>query len=210
MLIDIHTHHPAEHIAIRNWRYGTEEMPQTDYYSIGIHPWDAEADSIDNAFIAAAENALAIGECGLDKRRRTSPASQERLFRSQIELSERLCKPLIVHCVQCYGKTLSIYKELKPAQPWIMHGCYASAEWIAEAVKAGMYISIGAAQLTLKRGAGVAAATPVEHILLETDEAHNTLDATYATIAQIKGIAQQELEAAIERNFRSIFPRIEL
>src|SRR5690554_4049622 len=109
--IDIHTHHlhnSPEVLEIQNLRAG-EDRPETkathvSYLSYGVHPWDADrADRVallDQIF--DIQNLSAIGECGLDKFQGGDLATQTRLFKKHIELSEKLNKPVLIHCVSYF------------------------------------------------------------------------------------------------------------
>ena len=199
MKIDIHTHisrHPEDTRSIVNWRWGKPE-PEHEEYSVGVHPWDADRDVDWTKFREAAANAVAIGECGIDKLRPVDMQKQIEVFEKQIEIAEKIGKSVIVHCVKCFGKLMEIRRRMMCRQTWIIHGCYASTEWIREAEKEGMYFSIGPAQLDMKRGPEMAKSIDINRLLTETDERQESIEETYKRIEEIRG---EEIEEFVWNN----------
>lgn len=114
-------------------------------YSVGVHPWDA-AGPVDwdelEAFLRHPA-VVAVGECGLDALRGPSLEAQERVFRRQVELAERLRKPVVLHVVRAMEPLLRIKREMAPAQPWIWHGFRGKPEQARQLVRAGIAVSLG-------------------------------------------------------------------
>ena len=99
----------------------------------GIHPWQA-----DKAFgVPDLSGKLAIGECGLDALRGPSLEVQEEVFRGQIALSERLGKPLIIHCVKALDRLLKVQKTPIPSQKWMFHGFRGKPQQLRSLLDAG-------------------------------------------------------------------------
>ena len=91
-------------------------------FTVGIHP-SSPADDIElNDLSSLAEEIMSsddskllfgIGECGLDFYRKRQPAEiQERSFRYQIELANRLGLPVIVHSREAMEQTLAILARI--------------------------------------------------------------------------------------------------
>ncbi len=168
---DIHTHgrtspdiicsvEPSEGLS---GQYGTA------WFSVGIHPWStvervhtATWDALEK--LAADSRVVAIGEAGLDKHRGGSQAYQEEVFLRHVELSEKLHKPLIIHCVGRYGRMLELRQKLRPTQLWIIHGFSGKPELARQLVAAGFGISLGH-----KADPAVAAIVPPNRLFHETD-----------------------------------------
>lgn len=119
------------------------------WYSVGIHPWrteepipDALWDSLEAAL--GEPNVVAVGECGLDKLRGGSPATQEAVFLRQAELSEKYELPLIIHCVGRYGRLMELHRKLSPRQLWVVHGFRGKPELARQLAAQGIAVSIGA------------------------------------------------------------------
>ena len=86
-------------------QYSTSECRL--YCTVGIHPHDAEKDSMNNPdYIAKLETMItdnklyvvAVGECGLDfDRNFSSPEHQKMVFTEQVKLAGRVGLPLFLH-----------------------------------------------------------------------------------------------------------------
>ncbi len=93
-------------------------------HAIGIHPWYV-SDLPENV-ISDLENLLVsnidvhIGEIGLDKCKNDF-YKQEELFILQLELAEKLKRPVHVHCVRAWGEMLPILKGHKDLK-YLFHG----------------------------------------------------------------------------------------
>lgn len=192
MIIDSHTHHdrPGAVVNIDPTMLGkaNPELLADRRYSVGIHPWNAPL-ATEHTFtrlsnLALRPEVVAIGECGLDtvheSYRRDSRGDivqsvpdlglQESVLMQHILLSERLCKPLVLHVVKRFPEIMRLRNKLRPAMPWVIHGFRGKPGLAAQLVKAGFYLSYGEhfnEQSVL--------ATPPERILVETDESPLTL-----------------------------------
>lgn len=161
--VDVHTHVPApDGRAIVSATPG-QGLGSAPYYSVGIHPWEADASQLAALeTIAADKRVVAIGECGLDKLRGPDMQSvQMPVFVAQAQLAEKLGKPLIIHCVRAYGEVMTLHRRMQPSVPWIMHGFNRSDNLARQLTEAGIYLSIPA-------GKRIPAVDP-RFILHETD-----------------------------------------
>ena len=136
--VNIHTHYnnhigDNEFVEIQN--IDVDNIVNVDvshFYSIGIHPWNLKSQNLkisETQKLGDLEsqclgdlNIKAIGECGLDRACDVDFEIQKEVFIKQIELSEQIAKPLIIHAVRTYPDIISIRKEIKAKQPWIIHG----------------------------------------------------------------------------------------
>ena len=176
--LDVHTHAPS-HGAIVNLYSGDTLPADADYFSVGIHPWYADRaqpgdrEVIEN--MAADPRVVAIGECGLDRRNGPGLEVQMPVFISQIELSERVGKPLIIHAVGTFSEVLALKKSMRPDQPWIIHGFIAKETLAQQLASAGIYLSLplkakGLHEERRKHLEHLAKVLPRELILTESDE----------------------------------------
>lgn len=147
MIRDAHHHGLPDPEAINNVRLGPENLPDADVpLSIGLHPWDTttHADALSRLEDAASDpRVVAIGECGIDLLKGAPAELQETVFREHIRVSELLKKPLIIHAVRSSHIILRLQRELKPIQPWIIHGFRGNTKAAAQLHNAGIYTSIG-------------------------------------------------------------------
>ena len=189
------------------------------YAAIGRHP--NEATGYDDAVtaelreLAAHPRCLAIGETGLDDYRDYAPrGDQERAFRAQIELAHELGKPLVIHTRAAEDDTISTLAEHAGGLEVILH-CFSMPDRLEECLAHGWWISFAGNVTYLKaRELAYAAETaPLDRIMVETDAPYLTPQAlrkhrnqpafvvhTARFVAERRGIAYEELEAAVEDN----------
>lgn len=212
MILDCHTHRnaPAPDAIISISPIGF--VSQCDQaWSTGLHPWDLDLYCADNLRIkdeiwvelvaaAASPDVVAIGECGIDLSHGGLLATQMLTFRKQALLAERLRKPLIIHAVKAHDIITSMKKDLKPEQPWIIHG-FRNKPTIAEIyLKAGCWLSFGE-----KFSPEALDITPLDRILAETDESSLSIN---SIIMRLEESSQKNLRDAIIANgkiFKSRF-----
>ncbi|MBS3965370.1 MAG: TatD family hydrolase [Methylomonas sp.] len=182
------------------------------FFSIGIYPWFIERQAVDVALAVLAEccqdeRVLAVGECGLDKCISTVFDVQLAVFARQVALSERIGKPLVIHCVRAFNELQQLRKTLSPTQVWIVHGFSGHRVLAEQLVKQGFYLSFGKA--LLQGGDKIAEtlrATPPDRWFLETDEAAGLqIGAVYQAAAKIAGLDSRALQERIYDNFKRVF-----
>ncbi len=192
--------------------------------AVGIHPGDAaDATDADIAAIeqlAADEKAVAIGEIGLDYHyEEYCPRDvQKRWFTAQLELANRLSLPVVVHDREAHEDVFRLLKTYRPHG--VVHCFSGSVESARELIKLGLYIGIGGV-VTFKNArktVEVAAETPLDRLLLETDAPYlapvphrgHRCDSTLIrhtadTIAELRGIPVEELLDITANNARTLF-----
>lgn len=140
---DIHTHNPEADDAVINLEPGWP-LRQGALYSVGWHPWWPDPDMawVENS--ATDPRVVIIGECGIDKLRGIGSVDEQLdLTRRHAELSERLNKPLLLHIVGAWNEIMALRRQMKPTQPWIIHGFRGKPQLARQLLDAGFYISIG-------------------------------------------------------------------
>ncbi len=143
------------------------------YAAVGFHP--ENLDDVPEDYpeqlskLCTHKKVVAIGETGLDYHWDTPRDLQKRVFEEQIKLSLDLKMPLVVHDREAHGDTFDFLRKYKPKA--LIHCFSGSVELMKEAVKLGMYISLGGA-VTFKNARHsieVARDIPIDRLLLETD-----------------------------------------
>jgi len=206
-ILDIHTHSQPEvkynYEVIENC-YPEDFNPRVGkHYSLGVHPWYIEVNGFHwDAMYAKANHpqVLAIGEAGLDKFSEVSMGTQEVFFKKQIELSEELQKPLIIHGVKTEQQLFRIRKEMKPSQPWILHGFRGGKQQAERFIKQDFYVSIG-----LRYNEECFDAIPLDHLFLETDTEKIDINELYKDVAFYYSLTQSELKDRIKNNISFVF-----
>ena len=204
---NIHTHvsvHPeSEILSLAPEELSTDN--RSSYASVGIHPWTLTKENADIQWEALREfikdkRIIAIGECGLDNLKGPSMELQTAVFKQEAALAENSSLPLIIHCVKAFNELIQLKKEISPCQPWIIHGFRGKLPLALDCIRHGFYLSIGShfQENTLK-------AIPLDRLFIETDESEESIGSIYQRIAETKGISQQELIEAINKNLREVF-----
>ena len=204
---NIHTHvsiHPESEIL----SLAPEELftdNRSLYASVGIHPWTLTEENADIQWKALCESIkdkriVAIGECGLDKLKGPSMELQTAVFKQEAALAEDSSLPLIIHCVKAFNELIQLKKEISPRQSWIIHGFRGKLPLALDCIRHGFYLSIGShfQENTLKT-------IPLDRLFIETDESEESIGSIYQRVAETKGISQQELLEAINKNVREVF-----
>ena len=210
--INLHTHQfskDSEVIEIVNqypWAFDAS-IPN---YSIGIHPWFIDENRLAADLDCIAEKlqlapCLALGECGLDKRIDIPIAVQMSVFRKQLEIAKQTHKPIVLHCVAAYDEVIAIKKEMKIANPMIVHG-FSKNEQVAQSLlNNGFYLSFGKYLVRNPEMEKVLKFVPENQILLETDTIEESIYQVYEKAAAVKGISVAEMKAIFFDNFSRIF-----
>ena len=210
---------PSRQAALR----AAETYPEV-YAAIGHHPNEATGytPQITEELreLARHPRCLAIGETGLDDFRNYAPRpDQERAFDDQIALAHELSKPLIIHTRAAEDDTITWLTTKAQGLEVIMH-CFSMPTRLDECLANGWWISF-AGNVTYPKAQDLAEAavqTPLDRLLVETDAPYLTPQVVrkernrpaYVThtarfIAERRGIAYAELEAAVEANAAKLF-----
>jgi TatD DNase family protein len=143
----------------------------------GLHPMAAhlwgERTAEDLTGLLAAENAVAVGEIGLDGQLDfPPPAVQEKAFRGQLRLARESGLPVVLHCRRATGRLLEILREEGAGKRGgIWHGFSGSRETAEAAIELGFALSFGG-PLTwpgARRSPEVLKMLPAEWIVIESD-----------------------------------------
>lgn len=167
---DIHTHLLPQDPGTALVCIGNGPLPadQGHWFSVGLHPWDVTGDDekILQSIGEMAQNpqALAIGECGFDTLKGPAHDLQEQAFIRQVDISERLHKPMILHVVRDFDTVIRLRKQLKPTQSWLIHGFRGGPQQADQLHTHGIQVSLG-----LKANPQTLQQIPSDRLFLETD-----------------------------------------
>ena len=145
------------------------------YPTAGMHPHDAaESDALTREGIEALcrrPECVAVGETGLDWFRNRAPrVAQLDNFAWQLDLAQRLGKPVVIHCREAHADTVHAL-ETFPLATGVMH-CWSMGPAELEPYLAhGLMISFSGIVTYPKNEhlRAAAAAVPDERLLVETD-----------------------------------------
>lgn len=214
MFYNLHTHKFSNHpdcLELVN-QYPQEFDATIPFYSIGIHPWYIVENRIEEDLKTIeeklqAENCLAIGECGLDKRIDIAFDLQEEIFRKQLFLAEKYQKPVVIHCVASFQEVIEIKNELKVTVPLIIHGFSKKEQLAKQLIDNGFYLSFGKYLLRNPELESVFQSVPNDRFFLETDTIDETIEDVYALASKYKNIENSALQEIVGMNFEKVFKK---
>jgi len=197
--------------------------------SVGIHPHEAEKELLNSTapLVERARDAkvVGLGETGLDYFYEHSPREQQAVnFRWHIAAARETGLPLIVHTRDADVDTIDILRgEMgKGAFAGLIH-CFTGTRRLAEAaLDLGFYISASGIA-TFKKSEELRAVlrdVPLDRLLVETDAPYLApvpmrgkrnepafVVHTAAAMAELKGVAPEELARATTDNFYRLFAK---
>lgn len=217
-LYDIHTHKPPllqeeddyrSSYILNVFPLGFEDAKDSTlkcFFSCGIHPWYAEDAASQLAFLAeiiSDNRIVAVGEAGYDKLRGPDMKDQQKVFEYQVDLSEQLKKPLIIHCVKGWDQLFVSKKRCMPKQPWIIHGYRNKPELTKQLLTHDFYFSIGQ-----KYNDHSVRTIPVDHLFCETDTAEVSIRSVYDDLSKTLNLKTEILAQKVESNIKSVFSQL--
>jgi TatD DNase family protein len=195
------------------------------FATVGVHPENTEGEEPDVArLVALAQHprVIGIGETGLDYYwHKDQPEWQRERFRVHIRAARQSARPLVIHTRDSAEDTIRILREEQAGEVGgVMHCFTESLEIARAALDLGFYISFSGI-VTFKNSAQVkevAAAVPLDRILIETDSPYlapvpyrgklnepSYVPEVAKEIARLRGIGIEEVAAATSANFSRLF-----
>lgn len=195
------------------------------YAAVGIHPENCggctagDLDAI--RALAQLPKTVAIGEIGLDYYWAENPPRdfQQQVLRQQLALARELALPVIIHDREAHADTLAIVREF-PGVTGVFHCFSGSPEMARELLKMGWYLGFDGpvTYKNARRAPEVAAVTPLDRMLIETDSPYMTPvpyrgrrnDSGYVhlvaeKLAEWKGVTPEEMACVTTENGKRLF-----
>ena len=204
---------------------GLAETYPNVYASVGVHPdhEDCTEPTVEE-LVALADHpkVVAIGETGLDYFRLTGDLEWQReRFRTHIRAARASRKPLVIHTRAAADDTLRIMREEQAGEAGGVMHCFTESLAVAEAaIELGFYISFSGI-VTFKNAAAlreVAAAIPLERMLIETDSPYlapvphrgqtnqpGFVKHVAEEIARVRGTTAEKVGETTTQNFFRLF-----
>ena len=195
------------------------------YATVGIHPHNAIRldQNVLNKLgeISRHPKVVAIGEIGLDYYRNLSPReAQKKAFEAQLSLAEELELPVVIHDREAHSDILEIISRFKGKVSGIMHCFSGDKEMAEQIIELGFLVSF-AGNVTYPNAHKLretARWIDLDSILIETDSPWLPPQAMRGKrnepcflpfiareIAELKGIATEELAEATTMNAKEIY-----
>lgn len=173
----------------------------------GIHPWQAADQNVEFAVTDAMfADADAVGETGLDFVCGVDRVAQDRLFRLHLDAAQRLCLPVVLHCVRAFEPVMNILREYR-LRAVIFHGFIGSEQQATRAVGRGYYLSFGPATTRSPRTVAALRSVPLERIFAETDDTGADIADVYEMICRVRGVEMETLKERLAQNYYDIFDK---
>ncbi len=195
------------------------------YAAVGIHPENCggctagDLDAI--RALAQQPKTVAIGEIGLDYYWAENPPRdfQQQVLRQQLALARELALPVIIHDREAHADTLAIVREFRGVTG-VFHCFSGSPEMARELLKMGWYLGFDGpvTYKNARRAPEVAAVTPLDRMLIETDSPYMTPvpyrgrrnDSGYVhlvaeKLAEWKGVTPEEMARVTTENGKRLF-----
>ena len=142
-------------------------------FAIGVHPQVVPQEALldPDAIAAAADGAVAIGECGLDGGT-GEPAKQEAMFRAHIRAARSRKLPLVIHVLRAHDLAPWILREERAHEVGgVLHSYSGGAALVPIYRDLGLAFSFAGpiTFATARRPIEAALAVPDELLLVETD-----------------------------------------
>ncbi|MFH1056734.1 MAG: TatD family hydrolase [Candidatus Micrarchaeota archaeon] len=185
------------------------------YPAIGLSPHDVLKTDVEKELEYVEKNAakaIAVGEIGLDFHYFKQPEEQKKLekaFAAQLEIAERLGKPVVVHSRDAEEKTIEILSSYE--MPRVLH-FFLLPKLLGKALDAGLYVSVPT--LKSKDQKKMFADVPLEKLFLETDSPYGTntgqrnepsnVIASYERLAEIRKTPLKEIALMLFGNFKTV------
>ncbi|MGA2247140.1 MAG: TatD family hydrolase [Verrucomicrobiota bacterium] len=153
------------------------DYPGQLFSTAGVHPHDSRNCTMDTIAelrrLAALEQVVAIGECGLDFNRDFSPRpQQEKWFEAQVALAEELQMPLFLHERDADQRFSEILTAVRKSVPAVVHCFTGSRESLKMYLDMGLHIGITGWICDERRGEPLRELVreiPLDQLMIETD-----------------------------------------
>ncbi|GLY03374.1 MULTISPECIES: TatD family hydrolase [Actinoplanes] len=215
-------------VASSQWGADLAERHESVLAAVALHPNDApRVDDLDESLraieaLAARPRVRGVGETGMDTFRTGDEgrAAQEESFRAHIAIAKRHGKALIIHDRQAHAEVLRILDDEGAPEKVVMHCFSGDAEFAAECVRRGFFLSFAGTVTFASAGnlREAAAITPPEQMMVETDAPYLTptpfrgrpnasylIPITMRALAQARGVDLDTLCATVSANGERVF-----
>lgn len=168
--VDVATSERSKNLAMR--------FPERVLWSAGLHPHEAEQwPAVRDRIAELAQDASAIGECGLDWYRNLAPREEQMVaFGEQLELASGLGKPIIVHCRDAFKDVHDLLQSADLGERAVLHCWTGGSKWTKRFDELGVTFSL-AGPLTYTTGETLQHAArllPRDRTMVETDSPYLT------------------------------------
>ena len=193
-ILDFHTHRTDAANAIISMDPRQFDPQPGRWYSVGYHPWydvdkltEADFDLLEQC--AHHPQVLAVGETGMDSLRGADLETQAQAFVRHLHVATKVNKPVVVHCVRAAQRIIQErHKAGLDNMKIAIHGMRANERVAQILLDAGCYLSFGP-----RFNPAALLATPLDRLLIETDDSPATILDVAVTVAQPLNLPPEEI-----------------
>ena len=208
------------------WQVDAADAHDNVYAAVAVHPNEvtnaSDAAWDDIARLASHPKVVAVGETGLDHFRTGEDGwkAQEESFRRHIAIAKSTGKALVIHDRDAHDDVLRVLSEEGAPERVVFH-CFSGDADFARRCADGGYVMSFAGNVTFGNAAQLrdaVAVAPLELLLVETDAPFLTpmpyrgrpnapylVPLTVRAIADVRGVEETEVAAAVTKNADRIF-----
>lgn len=178
--------------------------------AFAVHPW--YVDDVSAQWAQKLEQLLLsypqalIGECGLDRLKNQDIELQKQVFDTQIGLSKKYGRTLLIHAVKSWGILDNYWKHM-PSK-FVFHSFNGRIEQVKQILNFGGYLSVNASFLRNKDAEKILKYIPLSRLLIETDAPYQSLvtdlENLCCFIAQTRQEKLEVVEAALYNNAQEV------
>jgi len=199
------------------------------FAAVGVHPheakdFDPDQDGPGLEQLARQREVVAVGEVGLDFHYDHSPREKQvEVLEWMLDLAARLSLPVILHNRESSAEMLAILSRHPPRDgPGVFHSFTESAEFGGKALDLGYLVSFSG-MITFRAADNIrdaARGLPLDRMLVETDAPFLApvpyrgkpnepafVVETARKLAEVKGLALEEVASETTANFERLFLR---
>lgn len=208
MLLDFHTHRLDARDALISVDPRQFDPQPECWYSVGYHPWyDVDRLTTDDWVLleqcARHPQVLAIGETGMDALRGCDLDIQAAAFLRHLQLAHAVSKPVIAHCVRTAQRLLDVRRQAGlTAVPLAIHGMRSNQRVARLLLDGGCYLSYGP-----RFNPDALAATPLDRLLIETDDSPTSIDEVATLVAQALHLSPEKVKDTAIANVQTFLGR---
>ena len=200
--------------------------PDAVYPAYGLHPWfvnDQPDFEVIRSYLAR-QNAVAVGEIGLDFSPECPPADvQLPVFIQQLDMAAELGLPVMIHCRKAYDRLYEILKSYQGRIKGVLHSYSGGKDAMLRFIDLDFYISFSGSvtRHNARKYHKTAAAVPPDRMLLETDAPSIATETTVASeveprhvlevaekLAEIRSMPLPEVGRVTTENALRLFDRV--
>lgn len=193
-IVDFHTHRQDATSALISVDPRRFDPQPGLCYSVGFHPWHGVEQLTEDDYALLEQCArhpqvLAIGETGMDRLRGPALDIQQQAFVRHLRLAYALKKPVVAHCVRTAQDLLAArHREGLDDVTLVIHGMRGNEHVARTLLDAGCYLSYG-----IRYNLAALQATPVDRLLIETDDSPVNIGEVATAVSQSIGISTDDL-----------------